>query len=153
MATRKSTAPAPVGKLAEVRAEQAAARKAEAASKAAHPAGKRAPAKSAPAKTAPANTESRDTRLGEVEKVTYSATGRGGVTRTQKSATPLVAAVDVKIAGRRGAHLAAGAVVAFYVAREKAEAAAKSINDGAAGPEWTDAVVVAVAPVGEAVSA
>ena len=39
----------------------------------------------------------------------------------------------------------AGVVVAFYASKDKAQAAADSINAGAAGDDWTDAVVVGVA--------
>jgi hypothetical protein len=77
------------------------------------------------------------------DKVTYTATGRSGVVRRSTSATRLTHAVDVKIAGRKGAQFAAGVVVAFYASKDKAQAAADSINAGAAGDDWTDAVVVA----------
>jgi len=79
------------------------------------------------------------------DKVTYTATGRSGVVRRSTSATRLTHAVDVKIAGRKGAQFAAGVVVAFYASKDKAQAAADSINAGAAGDDWTDAVVVGVA--------
>jgi hypothetical protein len=103
--------------------------------------------KAAPKKTATAVAVS-------AEKVTYSATGRGGVRRTATSTgAPLVAAVDARIANRRASHFAKGAVIAFYSDASKAQAAADKINAGEAGPDWTGAVVVKATPVTEAVSA
>jgi hypothetical protein len=130
MTTPRKTPAQPVANLRQARKELAA-------SKAAHPAGKKvAPAAKAPAKAA---------KPAEVETTTYAATGRGGVERRSTSATPLVAAVDCKIANRKGAHFAKGTVIAFYVDRAKAEAAATKIN--AAGGDWSDAVVVPAKPV------
>jgi hypothetical protein len=145
--TTHTRAPAkPVANLAQARKEQAAARKAEAASKAAHPAGSKRPAKAAPAKAAakPAT---------EAEKLTYTAQSRSGKVNTRQSATPLVAALDVKIAGRKGPQFAAGVIVGMYASVEAAQKVADEINGGSAGSDWTDAVVVKATPVSTAVSA
>jgi hypothetical protein len=139
MATSRKTAPAPVGNLREARKEQAAAKQR-------HPAGKALPkpAAKAPAKAAkPAQP---------VEKTTYSAQSRSGKTNTRQSATPLTAALDVRISGKKNPAWSAGVIVQMYADRAKAEAAAASINAGAAGSDWSDAVVVPVVPV-KAVSA
>ena len=76
------------------------------------------------------------------DKVTYTTTGWSGLVRRSTRATRLTHVVDVKIPGRKGAQFAAGVVVAFYESKDKAQAAADSINAGAAGDAWTDAVVV-----------
>lgn len=131
MATKStSTAQAPVANLRETKRQMAQSRQR-------HPAGSQKPA----AKAAPAKAAAKPAAKPAAEKVTYAATGRGSVTRTQQSASPLVAAVDVCIAGRRGQHFAKGVVVAFYADKAKAEGAAASINAGAAGADWTDAIV------------
>jgi hypothetical protein len=132
MTARKAPAPANL----------AQARKAQAASKAAHPAGKQAPkpaAKSAPAKV-------------EAQKVTYSATARSGKTNTRVSTTPLSHAVDVKISGRKSPQFAAGVIVAFYSSKQAAEKVVEEINGGNVA-DFSDARVVAVKVVTEAVSA
>jgi hypothetical protein len=139
----------PVANLAQARKEQAAARKAEAASKAAHPAGKKAPAKQAPAKK-PAPAKADQKPAVEAEKRQYSAVGRGGVTRTVTSASPVAFAVDCKISGRRASHFAQGAVISFFVDEAKAQAAADRINQS--GGDWSDAVVIPAALVGKAAS-
>ena len=93
---------APVANLRESKRQQAALRQAEAGARQRHPAGSKRPAAKAPAakKTAPAKATKP---AAEVEKRTYSAAGRGGVTNSRSSATALSHAVDVRIAGRRGA--------------------------------------------------
>lgn len=101
---------------------------------------KSALAKPAPKKTAPTKPVAAKP---EAQKVVYCATGRGGVERRSTSATVLSHAVDVKISGRKGAH-AAGCVVAFYSSEAAASKAAASVNAGEAGPDWSDAIVVAV---------
>jgi hypothetical protein len=136
MTARKALAK-PVANLADAKKAQAAMRQAEAGARQRHPAGSQRPAakRPAPAKKATAT---------EAQKVTYQAVGRGGVTRTQQSASPLVAAVDVCIAGRKAGHFAKGAVIAFYATEAAATQAANEINGGAAGKDWTDAKVVKV---------
>jgi hypothetical protein len=139
MVNNAPKAPAkPVGNLATARKQQAAMRQAEAEAKQRHPAGKQAPAKPAPKK--PAAKKSAE----QVEKTTYEAVGRGGVRRTATSTGVLSHAVDARVAGRKAAHLAAGAVIAFYASEAAAQKAADQINAGAAGPNWTDAIVVKV---------
>jgi hypothetical protein len=128
MATTPRKAPAaPVANLAQSRKELAA-------SKAAHPAGKKAPA----AKRAPATKAAKP----EQAKTVYTATGRGGVERRATSTGTLVAAVEAVIQNRRGAHFAKGAVIAFYASKEKAQAAADTINGGNVDG-WSDARVIA----------
>jgi hypothetical protein len=142
MTARK--APAPVADVTE-------AREARTAAKQRHPAGKTQPAAKAPAK-APAKPAVEKPAKVEQPKVTYAATARCGKTNTRSSATPLVAALDVVIGGKNNPAWSAGVIVQMYADRAKAEAAAASINAGAAGSDWTDAVVVPVVPV-KAVSA
>lgn len=140
MTERKAPAK-PVSNLAEARKTQAAMRQAEASAKQRHPAGKPAPAK-APAKpAAKKTTPAKAAAKVEAEKRTYSATGRGGVTNSRSSATALSHAVDVKIAGRRGAQFAAGVIVGFYASVEAAQKVADEINGGSVDG-WSDAVVV-----------
>jgi hypothetical protein len=127
--TPHKAAPAPVGNLRQARAEQAAARKGEAAAKQRHPAGKQAPAKAA-AKP-------------EAEKLTYAATGRCGKTNTRVSTTPLSHAVDVKISGRKSPQFAAGVIVQFYASASAAQKVVDEINGGAVA-DWSDAKVVTV---------
>ena len=79
------------------------------------------------------------------DKVTYTATGWSGLVRRSTRATRLTHVVDAKIPGRKGAQFAAGVVVAFYESKDKAQAAADSINAGAAGDDWIDAVVLGTA--------
>jgi len=150
MTARKAPAK-PVANLAAARKEQAQSRQR-------HPAGKQAPQK--PAKPAQGVVSgvvsgggtSRGGTSGvvppqPVEKRTYSATGRSGKVNTRTSATVLTHAVDVKIAGRKGAQFAAGVVVQMYASEAAASKAAHEINSGAAGPEWSDAIVVPVKAV------
>jgi hypothetical protein len=149
--TRK--APAPVGNLRQARAEQAAARQGEAQSRQRRPAGKAQPGKAAqPATKKPAPAKSAPAKV-EAAKVTYSAVGRGGVTRTQQSTSPLSHAVDVCIAGRKAGHFSKGAVVAFYASEAAAQKACDQINSGEAGKDWSNAKVVKVTTVTEQVSA
>lgn len=141
MTTRTtSTAKADLPEVANLRD----AKKAQAQAKQRHPAGKKLPttaAKPAPAKAAAKPAANRAEKPAEQEKRTYSATARNGKTNTRASATPLVAALDVKIAGRKGAQYAAGVIVGFYTSKEVAEKAADEINGGGVA-DWSDAVVV-----------
>lgn len=97
---------------------------------------KRKPAAKQPAQKAAAKAAAT------VEKLTYSATARNGKVNTRASATPLVAALDVKIADRKGAQFAAGVIVGFYASKEAAQKAADEINSGSV-ENWSDAKVVA----------
>jgi hypothetical protein len=99
-----------------------------------HPAGKATPAE-APAKKAPAKAAK------PAEKLRYAATARNGKTNAV-SATPLVAALDIKIAGRNGAQITQDVIVGFYASKEKAQGAADEIN-GSKVADWSDARVVA----------
>jgi hypothetical protein len=120
--TRARKTPAqPVANLRQARKEMAA-------SKAAHPAGK---------KVAPA------AKPAEAEKVTYAAQSRSGKTNSRSSTTPLVAAVDCKIANRKGAQFASGVIVGFYATEAAAQKVVDAINGG--GGDWSDAVIVPVA--------
>jgi hypothetical protein len=145
--TTRKTASKPVD-LADAKKAQAATRQAQAEAKQRHPAGKQAPT---PAAKAPAKSAANPTT--EAEKLTYSAQSRSGKVNTRQSATPLVAALDVKIAGRKGPQFAAGVIVGMYASVEAAQKVADEINGGSAGSDWTDAVVVKAMPVGTAVSA
>jgi hypothetical protein len=151
MTARKAPAApaAPVANLASARKEQAQMRREAAAAKQRHPAGKQAapkPAAKAPAKKpAPAKAPAKPAPAVEAEKFSYQATARSGKVNSRTSATPMVAALDVKIAGRKGAQFAAGVVVGFYASRDKAQAAADEINAGKVA-DWSDAIVVSVAP-------
>jgi hypothetical protein len=51
-------------------------------------------------------------------------------------------AVDVRIAGRRGAQFAAGVIVGFYASAEAAQKVVDEINGGNVDG-WTDAKLVA----------
>jgi hypothetical protein len=144
--TRK--APAKPVDLADAKKAQAATRQAQAQAKQRHPAGKQAPK---PAAKAPARAAAKPAT--EAEKLTYSAQSRSGKVNTRQSATPLVAALDVKIAGRKGPQFAAGVIVGMYASIEAAQKVADEINGGSAGSDWTDAVVVKATPVSTAVSA
>jgi len=136
MTTRTTTKTAPAKGLRESRKEQAAARKPAAAAKAtAKPAAKTAPAKPTPAKKAAAPKS--DT----TEKRAYSATARCGKVNIRQSATPLIAALDCKIAGRKNPQFAAGVVVNFYATVDAAQKAADEINGGKFDG-WSDAIVV-----------
>lgn len=145
MATPRKAPAKPVANLAAARKEQAAARKGEAQARQRHPAGKAQP-KPAAAK-APAKKPAE-----AAEKRTYSATSRSGKVNTRVSTTPLVAALDVKIAGRKGPQFAAGVIVNLYAAASAAQKAADDINAGNVDG-WSDAVVVKATPVQTAVSA
>jgi hypothetical protein len=147
MTARKATAPAPVGNMREARKEQAALRQAQAEANQRHPAGKQAPAKAPAKKPAPKKAAAAKP---EQEKFVYSATARCGKTNTRASATPLTHAVDVKIAGRKGAQFAAGVIVGFYASKEAAQKVVDEINGGGVS-DWSDAKVVACS--GIAVSA
>jgi hypothetical protein len=146
MTARK--APAPVANLAQSRKEQAAMRQAAAEAKQRHPAGKQAPkaaaAKAPAAKPAAEKPAAAKVEKVEAEKVVYTATGRGGVVRRSTSTTVLSHAVDVKIAGRKAAQFAAGVIVQMYASEAAATKAAESVNAGAAGPDWTEAIIVPV---------
>jgi hypothetical protein len=138
--TTNTSTKAPAKPVANLREAQ----KAQAQSRRNHPAGKQAPpkpaAKSAPAKAAAAKPAT------EAQKVTYAATARSGKTNTRVSTTPLSHAVDVKIAGRKGAQFAAGVIVAFYASLDAAQKVVDEINAGKVD-SWSDAKIVAVKPV------
>jgi hypothetical protein len=129
--------------MREARKEQATRRQAQAEAKQRHPAGKQAPANATAKKPAPKKAAAKP----EQEKFVYSATARCGKTNTRASATPLVAALDVKIAGKKNPAWSVGVIVGFYASLEAAQKAADEINGGGAGDGWSDAVVVAAAPV------
>jgi hypothetical protein len=122
----------PVANLRQTRRELAAA-------KAAHPAGKKVAPAAKPAAKAPAKAPKPD----EAQKVTYSAQSRSGKTNSRSSTTPLVAAVDCKIANRKGAQFASGVIVGFYHTEAAAQKVVDAINGG--GGDWSDAVIVPVA--------
>ncbi|MGO9508056.1 MAG: hypothetical protein ACLPXZ_12180 [Mycobacterium sp.] len=132
MATARKV-PAPAN-LAQARKEAAATRQR-------HPAGKAQPkpaAAKAPAKASKPAVEQ--------EKRTYSATARCGKVNSRVSATPMVAALDVKISGKKQPHWSAGAIVGFYASVDAAQKVADEINGGAVDG-WSEAVVVAAQPV------
>jgi hypothetical protein len=145
--TNTTTTAKPVANLAQARKEQAAARNAEAASKAAHPAGSKRPAaKAAPAKSARAKSASKKAAKPEGEKLTYSATARCGKVNSRTSAAPLLAALDVRISqpARKGEHWQRGVIVAMYSSVEAAGKVAAEINSGSGADGWSDAIVVPV---------
>jgi hypothetical protein len=149
-ATTGEGLPAPTN-LRDAKKTQAALRQAEAGARQRHPAGKKV-APAATTKPAPAKAAKAAAKV-EAEKVTYSATGRGGVTNRRSSTTALSHAVDVKIANRRGQQFSRGVIVGMYASIEAAQKVADEINGGSAGSDWTDAVVVKATPVSTAVSA
>jgi hypothetical protein len=125
----------PVTNLRASRKQQAAAKKAPA---------KAAPAKAAPA-AAPAKPAVIKSKTDKPEVVQYVATARSGKVNSRLSATPLVAALDVKVVGRKSPHFAAGVIVGMYATTEKAQAAADKINGGGV-EDWSEAIVVDVHP-------
>jgi hypothetical protein len=152
MTARKAPAP-PVANLAQAKRQQAALRQAEAEAKQRHPAGKaQAPAakKLAPA-TKPASKKVAATLATEAQKVEYQATARCGKVNSRTSATPLAAALDVKISGKKNAAWSAGVIVAFYATAEAAQKVADEINGGAVDG-WSDAIVVAATATAKAAS-
>jgi hypothetical protein len=103
--------------------------------------------KPTPAKAAPAAAKKAAAKPAEAaEKKTYAAEARCGKTNTRASATVLTHAVDVKIAGRKGAQYASGVIVGMFASAEKAQAAADEINAGEVD-DWSDAIVVPVVAV------
>jgi hypothetical protein len=106
---------------------------------AAAPAEKAAAPKPAPVKKAPVKKAAAEKPA--AEKVTYSATGRSGRVRTQRSASELKWALDACVA-ERSAAFAAGCVIGFYSDKAKAEAARDEINGGKYDG-WSNAVIVA----------
>ena len=127
MTARKAPAK-PVGNLTTTRAAKAQSRQS-------HPAGK----KVAPAAKPAAATKAAAAKV-EAEKLVYSATARCGKVNQRQSATPLVAALDVKISGKKSPAFASGVVVGFYSTLEAAQKVADEINGGAVDG-WSDAVV------------
>ena len=147
MTTRE--APAPVANLREAKKAQAATRQAQAEAKQRHPAGKAAqPAAKATAKPAPAKAAKAAAAkpAAEAQKVTYTATARCGKVNSRVSATPLAAALDVKVSGKKQPHWSAGVIVSFYASADAAQKVADEINGGAVDG-WSEAVVVAAQPV------
>jgi hypothetical protein len=138
MTARKQAPAKPVANLADAKKAQAATRQAQAQAKQRHPAGKQAPK---PAAKAPARAAAKPAT--EAEKLTYSATARCGKVNTRQSATPLVAALDVKISGKKQAAWSAGVIVGFYASVEATQKAADAINGGEV-EGWSDAVVTSV---------
>lgn len=130
--TSTSTTTAPAKSLRESRKEQAVVKK---------PAPAKAPAKAAAAKPAVAKTTKPAVEKPAVEAKKYSATARCGRVNTRASVTPLLAALDVKISGRKGAHYTAGVIVGFFATVEAAQKAADDINSGNV-TDWSDAIVV-----------
>ena len=133
MTTRE--APAPVANLrGREKKRQAATRQAQAEAKQRHPAGKAAqPAAKATARagTGQGCEGSGGQAAAEAQKVTYTATARCGKVNSRVSATPLAAALDVKVSGKKQPHWSAGVIVGFYASADAAQKVADEINGGA----------------------